>query len=163
MAAAFKGRGQPDFYYFQCGFEGDQTLTEAERVGVVVLPGKPGAFDVPAEGTANAFDLVRDNCLPVAGTAQHDGSFAFTPRDGLCGGTDEKRVIDRLIAVRAEVADFMTEFLEERLDLFFVIEAGVVGCNRDFHLAIRKFAHAACAAADRNARGPEWHQQLFHF
>src|SRR5882724_10763892 len=135
MTAAFKGRGQPDSHYFQCGFKGDQSLAEAKRVGVVVLAREPGAFDVPAESAADAFDFVRDNRLAVAGTAQHDASFAFTPRDGFRGGTDEKRVIDWLIAARAEVADFMTEFLEERLDLFFVIEARVIRCNRDFHLS----------------------------
>jgi hypothetical protein len=35
--------------------------------------------------------------------------------------------------VDAEVAHFVANVVQQRLDFFFVVEAGVIGCDGNFH------------------------------
>ena len=74
----------------------------------------------PTERAADAFHAVRDDCLAISRTTQHDAALAFAARDRLGGWPDEHRVIDRSIRIRSKILHVMSEFQEEFLDLFFV-------------------------------------------
>jgi len=126
MTAPLECGGQPDLHNLQRSVERDHSLPQAEHIGVIVLAGESGAFEVPAKRAADAFDFVSDDRFTVAGTAKNDPPLGLSARDRFRGGSDEERVIDWLAAVRAKITDFMAEICEERFDLLFVVEPGVV-------------------------------------
>jgi len=86
VPAAFEFGVEPDFHNFQNRFGRNQSLAEAEHVGVVVLAGEAGTFDVPANGAADAFDFVGDDGLAVSRAAQDDAALTFTARTASAAG-----------------------------------------------------------------------------
>lgn len=66
MPATFKLRREPDLHNFQSDLKRDQPLPEADHIGIVMLAREAGAFDVPANGAADAFDFVGDDGLAVS-------------------------------------------------------------------------------------------------
>ena len=70
----------------QCLFRGVHAATDADQLGVVVLPRQLSDLHVPCECTACALDLVRGDLLAVAGAAEHDAQRARIRHHGLGGG-----------------------------------------------------------------------------
>src|SRR2546427_5837365 len=89
VTAAFEGSGKPELHDFQSGFQGHHPLPEAEDVRVVMLAGEPGAFEVPADSAADAFDFVGNHRFAIAGAAQDNAALTFSPCDSFRSRADE--------------------------------------------------------------------------
>jgi hypothetical protein len=124
---------EPDADDFDGESGEDGALAYREDVGVVVFAGPASRLFVPAERAADAFDFVGDDGFAVAGAAEDDAAFEFAIGDGERDAANEDGIVHGIRAVRAEVADLMSPGGEERLQHFFVIEARVIGSNRNVH------------------------------
>jgi hypothetical protein len=133
MPAAIEAGLEPDLHNLERQIFGDHAFTDGKDVGVIMLPGKPGRFFIPAKRAAHATHFVRYHCFAVARSAEHDPALALTARYRFRCGADEKRVIDRFLVKGAEVFYFVPERAEEFLHLFLVPKTGVIRSERDFH------------------------------
>jgi hypothetical protein len=133
MPAAFESGLEPDLHNLERQIFGDQAFTDGKDVGVIMLPGKPGRFFIPAKRAAYAMHFVRHHCFAVPGSAEHDSALALTARYRFRRGADEKRVIDGFLIKGAEVFHFVPERAEQFFHLFLVPKTGVIRSERDFH------------------------------
>src|SRR5579871_1388900 len=109
MPPARKRGHQPNLHDFERQFLGNHSLSDRDNVGVVVFAREPRRLEIPAERAANSAHLVRHDRFAVARAAQHDAALALAARHRLRGRTNEQRVIDGLVAVRAEIVHFMAQ------------------------------------------------------
>src|ERR1700682_1052076 len=130
---ARKWRDQPYLHNFESYFFRQHSLAKRKHVAIVMFARQPRSFEVPAQRAANAADFVRDDGLAVARTSKHDAALAFAAGHGFSRRPYEQRVIDRLGAECAEVMDCMAKSSQENFDFLFVLEAGMVGSNRNLH------------------------------
>ena len=107
MPAAIKRRGQPNLHDFQRQILGNHPLAEGKNIAVVVRSGQACRFEAPAKGAANAVHFVGDHRFAIPRSAEHDAALAFAARHGFRRGADEKRIIHRVGAERAEILDFV--------------------------------------------------------
>lgn len=124
---------QPNFYNFQRRIQRHHPLADGNHIGVIVLTPKPGTLGIPTQGATNLLNPVRNDCFAIPGSTQDNTALTLTASDGFGGWSAEKGIIDRLSAIGAKIAHLMAELLEQGFDLFFVLKAGVVRADRDFH------------------------------
>ena len=82
-----------------------------------------------AQRRAHAVDLVRGDLLALPGPAEHDRPVGRPGHDRACGRGAERRVVDRLGGVGAEVEHLVALAREERPQLLLQREARVVGAE----------------------------------
>ena len=133
VPASFESGVEPDIDDSQGDLDRDHALSERKDVGVIVLAGEFGRFVIPTESAPNALDLVGGDSLAVAGSAENDAQLRFTSDDRLGSRNDPQWIVGRFSAVRAEIDDFVSLFLEMFDDPLLVAESSVVGANGDFH------------------------------
>src|SRR4051794_8080172 len=133
MASARERRLQPQLQDLVGERECDDPSAHREHVGVVVLARQPRGEQVVAECRTDARDLVRGNLLALAAAAENDAAIGPPFRHRAADRHADRRVIDRLLAVRPEVVDGVAEALERWLEMFLERKAGVIGANRDAH------------------------------
>ncbi len=138
VPAAFEGSCEKDVHKPKRGRFIDHPLAERDHVRVIMRAGEPGGFFIPADGAANSANLVCDHCLAIAGAAQNDPTFALAGGNSLSRGTNERGIINGGIVVGSEIGDLLAALLEMFFDPFFVIEAGVVGGDRNLHRLMRR-------------------------
>src|SRR5690606_23668963 len=83
VPSTFERGFKPDPYDVLDVFPCQEPLAERERIGIVVLSGKTGGFNVPAERAANATHLVGGHGLAVPRATQHDSAVAAPAGDCL--------------------------------------------------------------------------------
>ena len=109
------------------------TRAKREDVGIVVQSRRFGGEAVPAQGGADAADLVRGNGNTDAGAADQDPFFTFPARDGLCHRLGKDGIIAACLGISAEVSDLKAALLQMGDDLRLQGKAAVVAsdCNHE--------------------------------
>ena len=74
-----------------------------------MLAGHPGEVEVVAERRPHAGDLVGGDLLALAAAAEHDAAVGPAGDDGSADGRADRRVVDRLGGVGAEVHDLVAD------------------------------------------------------
>ena len=82
---------------------GDDAAAHGQHVGVVVLAAQAGGEEVVAQRGPHAVDLVGGDLLALARAAEHDAAVGLARDDGAADRGADRRVVDRLGAVGAEV------------------------------------------------------------
>ena len=126
MPAALEWRFQPYADNFERHFKTDHSFADGNDIGVVVQPAQPRGLDVPAQGATDALDAVGGDGFAVAGAAQDNAAFKFTPGDAFRHGPDEQGIIHQFLRMRSEIRDVMSEVLQQLLDFFLVPESRVI-------------------------------------
>src|SRR3546814_8569755 len=75
---------------------------------VVVLAAEAGRVEVVAERSSHAPHLVGRDLLALARAAEHDAAVGLSPDDRTPDGGADRRVVDRLCGVGAEVDHLVT-------------------------------------------------------
>jgi len=157
MAAAIETSFEPDLHNLEGQIFGDHAFANRKDVGVIMLPGKPSRFFIPAKRAAYAMHFVRHHRFAIAGPAEDNPALALTARYRFRRGADEKRVIDGFFIKGAEVFPFVPERAEQFFHLFLVPKTGVIRAKRDFHIetliAIPAGLSSKGRAIDRNRPG----------
>src|ERR1043165_7668732 len=99
MTASFERGREPHFYDLEGGFHSNEPLTEAECIGIVVLPREARAFEIPAQGATNSTHFVGDNGFAVSRSSENNGAFVLAARHGFRGGPNEFGIVDGLGAM----------------------------------------------------------------
>src|SRR5207244_8738022 len=73
--------------------------------------------------------------LPLSAPADDDAAVGASFRHGACDVDADRRVVGRLLVVRAAIVNRVPEPRERLLQMLFQSEARVVGPNRDAHAA----------------------------
>ena len=133
MAAAGERSGQPDLHDVECEVFRNHALAEGEDVAVVVFAGQASGFEIPAEGAADAFDFIGDDGFAVSRAAEDDAAVEFAAGDGFGSRANENGIIHRRVAEGTEIADIVTQIVQEDFDFLFVIKASMVGSDGDLH------------------------------
>ena len=131
--AAVERGGEPELEDLGGEALGDDAAAHREHVGVVVLPAEAGRVEIVAEGGPHAVDLVGGDLLALAGAAEHDAAVGLAGDDRSADGRADRRVVDRLGAVGAEVDRLVAEALELLHEVRLEVHAGVVGSDGDLH------------------------------
>jgi len=111
--------------------EVDLSGAEGEDVRVVVLARVAGERFVVAGGGEDPGNLVRGHRRADSGAVDDHGEAAGAGGNELGGRLRDLRVVDRFLAVRAEVADGVTGVAKVFLELFLELEAAVIGAESD--------------------------------
>ncbi len=133
MPAAVEGSFEPDVEHFQRQLDGDRAGADGDRVGVVVGPAEPGEFLVPADGAADAADLVGDDGFAVAAAAHDDGPVALALADCQGRRIDEVRIVARLRREGPEVLHLVALLDEVFLDPFLIVVPCVIRAQSNLH------------------------------
>src|SRR5438093_12239180 len=115
--------------------ERDDPAAHGEDVGVVVLPRQTRHMKIVAKRGANGGNLVCGDLLPLSAPAHDDAAVGASFRHGACDVDADRRVVGRLLVVRAAIVNSVPEPRERLLQMLLQSEARVVGPNRDAHPA----------------------------
>src|SRR3546814_19102215 len=96
---------------------------------VVVLAAEAGRVEVVAERSSHAPHLVGRDLLALARAAEHDAAVGLSPDDRTPDGGADRRVVDRLCGVGAEVDHLVTGPLELCREVEPQLQPGVVGSD----------------------------------
>src|SRR3990172_4418676 len=130
-----EGRGFPGADHVERELRPDNARAQAEHIHVVVLDSLPRREGIVADRRAHTRDLVRRYRSAHAAPAEEQPAIGLAPHHRLAHRLGEVRVIDRLLAVRAQVEHLVPEpsqLIDSRL---LQNKPGVVAANRDAHLA----------------------------
>src|SRR5262249_18611997 len=133
VASTLEGGLQPQLENLVGEPERDDASAHREHVGVVVLARQPRGIEVVAERGADAAHLVGGDLLALTAAAQHDAAFGAAVGDGAADGEADRRVIDRFLAVGAEILDVVSEPGQRVLQVLLQLKAGMVGADGDAH------------------------------
>jgi len=131
-AALIRGR-QPQLEDGVGKAVGDDTAAHRQHVGVVVLARQPRGEEVVAQRGADAMDLVRRDLLALTAAAEHDAAVGPPLDYGPADGETDRRIVHRVLVVRAEILDDVAEPRQRLLQVLLQEIAGVVGSDRDTH------------------------------
>ena len=109
-------------------------LSEAENVGVIVLPGQRCHFLREDEGGPNAGDFVRRDAHAHARRADQQAETALGAGNALGHGLGEIRVIGRFGRIRAQIGDVKTLLEQVLLEGLFETESRMVGTDGELQL-----------------------------
>src|SRR6266404_4093141 len=90
-------------------------------------------FFVPAQRATYSVDFVRYHRLAVSRSPKDKAALALAPRNRFGCGPDEKGIVHRVLAKRAEIFDFVTERSHKLFHFLFVTKTGVIRAERNFH------------------------------
>jgi hypothetical protein len=88
---------------------------------------------IPAQGTANAANLIGGNGLTIAAPAQDDAFIAGAVSHGLGGGANVIRVIHGVDAVGPEIPHLDPALTQVLNNLLFIRETRVITADGNFH------------------------------
>ena len=131
MAAALKVRGQEGVHDLERKPRAEHARAHSEDVRVVVAAGHLGRVAVPAQGGADALDLVGGDGDADARAADEDAALAFAARDRARHGLTVDGVVAALLAVGAEVLIGEPELVKMAHDLLLEGIAAVVTSDRN--------------------------------
>lgn len=138
VSAALKIGGEPSVDDGDRFFFGHLALADGDHVAVSVLFGEAGSPLVPDHRTSNpAKPVCHDRLVPAS--AHEDTKGMLTRRNGLCRGTDKRRVVNRGFGIGAEVLNFHSLCLKMTLQggLEFVSRV-VAGYGNAWHGEFKK-------------------------
>ncbi len=133
MAPALERRVEPEGEDLVSEPEGDDPAAHRQDVGVVVLPRQARREQIVAERGSNAGDFVRRDLLALAAAAEDDASIGLPLGHGAPDREADRRIVDRLFAVRPVIVDLVAEARERLLQVLLEREACVIGADRDAH------------------------------
>ncbi len=133
MTSALEGSGEKYVDNGQSGGEIHHAFAKGEQVGIVVQPGQPCGFHIPAETAADVGHAVGSHRFAIAGPAQDDAPFVGSRRHGFRDRPDPGHVGDRLPGMRAEIRHLVPAVPQVIEDFLFVGKPGVIGTDGDFH------------------------------
>src|SRR6266851_1674506 len=133
MAPALVLRLEPELEDLVREPVGDDASAHREDIGVVVLARQPRGVEIVAERGAYAWHLVGGDLLALAAAAEHDAAIGAPLDDRATDGETDRRVVDRLLAVGAEILDGVAEAGERVLEVLFQQKAGVIRADSDTH------------------------------
>lgn len=137
VSSALKGCVQPDIDDRQRQVLVDKPGTERDYVGVVMFLGEASGHDIPAERATDAMHLIGHHRFTVAASAQDNTGVARAAGHAKGGRADEVGIVDRLIAVRAEVVDGIAPVSEAGGKALFQLVPRVIrGYGDGFHLLL---------------------------
>ena len=113
---------------------GDDLRAEDEHVRVVVRAGDLRGEQVMADPGPDAVDLVAGDLLAGTGAADHDAPVGFFRRHFPADRGAQRRVVDGLGAVGAEVVDLVALVREPPDEVLLQCDAVVVGGDHDPHV-----------------------------
>src|SRR5438128_11200572 len=90
-------------------------------------------FRIPTQSATHAPDAIRGHCFAVAGTAKDYASIAVATCHGERDRPAEQRIVNRLFRISSKIKHVVTKRPEEFFDLLFVLKAGVIRADGDFH------------------------------
>ena len=131
LAAARKVRGQEGVHDLEREARAEHACTHGEDVRVVVAAGHLCRVAVPAQGGADALDLVGGDGDADARAADEDAALAFTARDRAGHSLAVDGVVAALLAVGAEVLVGKAQLVEMAHDLLLEGIAAVVTSDRN--------------------------------
>ncbi len=133
VPSAVELRVEPDPQDLFGQTERDDTTAHREHVRIVVRARQARRVEVVAQRGANPDNLVGGDLFALSAAADHDAAIGAPLGDGSCDGEADRRVVDRLFAVRAMVVDRVPEMLQRAFEMFFERKAGVIGTDGDTH------------------------------
>ena len=156
MPATVEIRLEPEREDFVRQAEGDDATAHGEDVGVVVLARQASGVEVVAPRGTHPGDLVRGDLFTLARAAQHDAAIGAAVSDGAPDSDADRRVVDRLLAVRAVIVNVVSETRERLPQVFFERVARMIGADGDSHgLQLYSVALVMVPAVVISARGEE--------
>ena len=114
----------------------DDPGTHRQDVRVVVLTAEARRHRVGRLDAADAAHLVRHDRLAGPAPAEHDPALEVATRHRPGDRRDEVGIVDGGGVERAEVAVLDPQLVEQGAQLALEVEAGMVGADRDAHLAV---------------------------
>jgi hypothetical protein len=108
VAAAFERRGQEGREAIQRRLDPRHAGAKHQDIGVVMLPGEPGAGRVVAQCRTDSGMPVRRNADADAGAADQDAALGLAFPDGARQGSRIVGLVDRFRSVGAEVDDLVS-------------------------------------------------------
>lgn len=119
---------------FAGNLDADDAGAEAEHVHIVVLDPLVRRVGIVAQAGAGSADLVGRYTGADAAAADNDAALGLAGGYGSRNGECEVRiVVEGVISVRAEVADFVSIRREQLADFLFQFESAVVRADDNFH------------------------------
>jgi hypothetical protein len=131
MPSALERCRQPECHDLVCQPGPDDPSANGEHIGVVVLPRHPRRVELVAERRTHAGDFVGRYLLALTAAAHHDAAIGLTAHDGATDPGADRRVVNRILRVRAVIVDIVAEPPQRCDEVLFEREAGVVGADRD--------------------------------
>ena len=131
MAAAFKVRGQDRVHDLEREARAEHACAHGEDVRIVVAAGHLCRVAVPAQGGADALDLIGGDGDADARTADEDAALAFPTRDRARNGLAVDGVVAAFLAVRAKVLIGKAQLVQMAHDLLLEGKAAVVTSDRN--------------------------------
>src|SRR5436305_82272 len=113
--------------------EGNNPAAHRQHVGIVVLAGQAGGVQVVAQRGPHSLDLVGCYLLALPATAQHDAAVGVAGRHPAPDRGTDRRVVDRFLAMGAQVVDLVAQALQSADHVLLQRVAGVVGPDGDPH------------------------------
>ena len=107
---------------------------QRQDVGVVVLAGGLGGEAVPAQGAADAGDLVGGNGHADAGAADEDAALALPGSDGLRHRFGVNGIVAGIVGISSDVLHSVSLFLKVSLKMLLEIVSAVITTDCNFHL-----------------------------
>jgi hypothetical protein len=133
VAASFERRVEEEPHDLLGKLRRHDTRPDRQDVGVVVRPRHAGGVQVVAQRGARTVHLVRRNLLTLAAAAEHDAAFGVAAHDRAGDGRTVRRVVDRVLGVRAEVVDIVAPLLQQLYEMLLQWVSGVVAADRNPH------------------------------
>ncbi len=133
MAASFEICFHPDPHEIQGIVLRHHALPQCNHIRIIMLASQGRAFTVPTQCTPNSFDPIRTHSLTVSGTSQDYSPFTFAARNGQSRWVYEDRVVNRFIAVRAEIDNMVTEIRKQPFDGLLIFKTGMIRGDGNFH------------------------------
>ncbi len=91
------------------------------------------SVEIVAERRANPRDLVGGDLFALSAAAEHDAPLGPSLRHRSGHREADRRVVDRLFAVRAVIVDGVSEPPQRRLEVLFEQKAGVICADGNAH------------------------------
>ena len=113
----------------------DQPRAQRDDVGVVVLAGEAGGQWLGNQRAAHRRVSVGGDRDADPAATQGNAELGLAARDGIGQDVAEIGIIDRSLAIRAEVADLVSGLTQPRGELGLEREGGVIGGDGEFHPA----------------------------
>lgn len=126
-------RVEPYPDYLKGFFGRSQPLAQHEDIRIIVLPRKPRAFDITAESSAYAGNLVCGDAHPNATVTDKDAAIEFSLGDRLSDLQPIVGVVRPFSRKGTVVSDFYALFRQETEDGLLEFKAGVIRPYSDLH------------------------------
>ena len=133
MPSPFERRLEPELEYLVRQPEGDNPSAHREHVRVVVQTRQPRRVEIVAKRGADTHDLIGRDLLALTAAAEHDTAIGASFGDRLPNRDADRRIVDRVLAVRPVVVHRMAQALQRLPQMFFQQKTGVICADGDSH------------------------------